>query len=97
MFKFEVNDYDEITITGIEDQNVTEIEIPVKIDGNFVSNIGDWAFSGCSSLTKVTFPDNYIFIGNGAFSGCTSLREVKLPEICTIGRDAFRGCPYAEK
>jgi hypothetical protein len=43
---------------------------------NSVTNIGYYAFSGCSSLTSVTIGTNVTSIGDYAFSGCTRLREV---------------------
>lgn len=55
--------------------------------------IGNGAFSGCTSLTTVTFPDTLKNIGGNAFGGCTSLVQVVLPEsVETIGGSAFMGC-----
>lgn len=45
------------------------------IDGSFVipegaTEIRDYAFYGCSSLTNITLPESVTKIGNGAFRGC---------------------------
>ncbi len=43
---------------------------------NSITVIGEWAFSGCTSLTSVTIPNSVIAIGEWAFSSCTSLKGV---------------------
>ena len=40
---------------------------------NSVTSIGEYAFSGCTSLTSVTIGDSVTSIGKYAFSSCTSL------------------------
>lgn len=39
--------------------------------------IGNGAFKGCCSLTKLIFPETMKTISEDAFSGCTNLREVE--------------------
>ena len=59
-----------------------------------VSEIGDYTFSNCSTLTAVTLPDGLTSIARGAFGGCSSLTAVALPDSLTsIGDGAFYGCP----
>ncbi|NCB44312.1 MAG: leucine-rich repeat domain-containing protein, partial [Clostridia bacterium] len=41
-----------------------------------VTEIGNCAFSGCSSLTSVSIPDSVTFIGISAFSECSRLTAV---------------------
>ncbi len=94
MFTYEINDCDEVVITGIENKNIKELEIPSQIDGCFVSCIDRFAFAGCINLEKVTFPECYVKISFRAFDGCSSLKEVVLPECYLIEPQAFRGCPY---
>ena len=48
-----------------------EIAIP---DG--VTNIGNYAFAGCTSLRRITIPDSVMSIGDNAFEGCRGLIEV---------------------
>jgi hypothetical protein len=58
-------------------------------------NIDDYAFNGCSELSKLRLPtgENFKHIGNYAFTGCTRLETVIIDApIITIGSDALRGC-----
>ena len=56
-----------------EKDGVTEVVIPDQINGTEVTGIGASAFSGCSSLTKITIPASVTGMGAGAFWGCTGL------------------------
>jgi hypothetical protein len=44
-----------------------------------VTTIGNYAFSGCSSLTSIKIPDGVESIGEGILSGCTNLESMTLP------------------
>jgi hypothetical protein len=55
---------------------------------NSFTTIGHGAFTGCTSLTSVSFPAAGT-IGDGAFYGCTSLTSVSFPAAGTIGDWAF--------
>ena len=64
-----------------------------------VTNIGDAAFYGCSSLTTVTIGNNAIVpnsvtrIGKSAFNGCCGLTDVAIGNsVTSIGDFAFNGC-----
>ena len=66
---------------------ITSVTIP-----NSVTNVGDSAFSGCSSLTSVTIPNSVTSIGDFAFflSGITS---VTIPNrVVSIGDYEFESC-----
>ena len=58
-----------------------------------VTNIGENAFYGCSSLTSVTIPDSACGIGKSAFAECTKLVSIKIPSnVNSVMAYAFSGC-----
>ncbi len=60
---------------------------------NSVTNIGMWAFWGCTSLTSINIPSSVTSIGGLAFWNCTSLTSVTIPNsVTSIGDGAFDGC-----
>ena len=70
-------------------EEVKDLVIP---DG--VTNIGSYAFSGCSALTSVTIPNSVTSIGDYAFKGCTGLTAIDIPNgVTSIGSGAFTYCP----
>jgi hypothetical protein len=82
-----------ITITKCTDPGGAVI-IPGTLNGLPVASIGDGAFSFCTTLTNVTFPNSIASIGNNAFSGCTGLTSVTIPNSVTnLGDYAFESCP----
>lgn len=44
-----------------------------------VTNIGSYAFYGCSSLTDIIIPSSVISIGDGVFNDCNGLTSVTIP------------------
>lgn len=68
--------------------NIEEVVIP---EG--VTEIGEYAFSGCYNLRRVTFPSTLTTIGQYAFCDCIGLKELTIPrKVSEIGRGAFYGC-----
>ncbi len=64
----------------------------VKIE-NGVTNIGEYAFYNCKSLTSITIPDSVTIIGNKAFCNCSSLASITIPKsVTSIGVWAFAWC-----
>lgn len=58
-----------------------------------VTNIGAYAFSGCSKLAEVHIPKTVKKIGNAAFWNCTSLTQIDIPNsVNSVGSYAFVGC-----
>ncbi|MBO7470591.1 MAG: leucine-rich repeat domain-containing protein [Bacteroidaceae bacterium] len=65
-------------------------EITLK-DGT--SQIADYAFRDCSSLTSITIPSSVTSISRGAFSGCTGLTSITIPNsVTSIGDGTFYNC-----
>ena len=49
------------------------VNVPEKIDGYVVSEIGEGAFAGNASVASIDLPDSVTVIGARAFANCTSL------------------------
>lgn len=61
--------------------------------GDCVTSIGNYAFSGCSSLTSCTIGSGVTSIGSDAFSNCTSLSSIEIPDsVTSIGIRTFNYC-----
>ena len=56
-------------------------------------SIGEYAFSGCSGLTRIILPSGVTSIGEGAFESCSGLTSITLPSgVTSIGEGAFESC-----
>lgn len=70
-----------------------EPEIPDKLDGHPVTEIGENAFRDCHFLAKVRIPDGVTSLGPQAFYNCTELEDAELPTtLREIGDLAFAYC-----
>lgn len=59
-----------------------------------VSAIGDYAFSGCTSLKEIALPDSVTKLGKGSFMSCSSLKTVSVGEnIKSVPGYCFGMCP----
>lgn len=57
-----------------------------------LTNIDNFAFRFCESLTSIDIPEGVTFLGRYAFYYCTSLKEIRIPaSVDFIGRFAFLG------
>ena len=71
----------------------SKVDIPAELGGKPVTEIGEWAFAYCSSLTEVTIPKSVTSIRAFAFRSCSSLTKVIIPEgVTSIGDSAFGYC-----
>ena len=60
--------------------------------GSYDKSVGDYAFRGCTNLTKLYIHQNSI-LGMGEFYGCSSLESVDIPQtITTIPDRCFCNC-----
>ena len=75
--------------------SLTDIVIPEGL-----SDIGNYVFAGCNSLTDIPegFNLNITSSGRGTFSGCDGLIEVTIPDsVTSIGEYTFAGCTNLTK
>lgn len=72
----------------INGEELEELIIP-----DYVTSIGEYAFSSCTSVQEIKIPSNMEEIGEYAFAGCTSITEITLPEgVVSVGERAFSWC-----
>lgn len=70
------------------ERNLIAVTLP---DG--LTEIGDYAFDGCTFLNSIEIPNSVTRIGKEAFRDCEDLETVKMSEgIKSIGEAAFKGC-----
>lgn len=61
--------------------------------GSNVTSIGNYAFTDCVNLTKVSVPSGLTTIGINAFKKCKVLADITIPaNVTSIGEGAFQGC-----
>ena len=60
---------------------------------NDITEIKQYAFSGCTGLTSATIGNSVTWIGDGAFRNCTGLTSATIGNsVTSIGSNAFYGC-----
>ena len=69
----------------------TVVSVPQSFESKAVLSIGDRAFEGNTTVTKVILPDTVINIESRAFANCTSLSEITMNGVKSLGSEAFRG------
>ena len=73
--------------------NLNGSEVKDLVIPNDITEIKNYAFSGCHGLTSVTIPNSVTTIGSSAFSGCRGLRSVTIGNsVASIGVYAFYDC-----
>ncbi len=76
-FTYTISD-NQVTITGLNDQTITDLVIPDTIEDLPVTAIKAGAFNGCSQIKSITVPNTVTSIGKSAFKG-TNPTKVSLP------------------
>ena len=56
--------------------NADNLELPMTLDSHTVTSLGDWAFSGCNSLTTIVIPDSISSVGSNPFESCKALSTI---------------------
>lgn len=85
------------TVDFSYNKNLSSIKCNVapilELDLSHNKSLTSIAFSGCTGLTSITFPEGLTSIDGSAFSDCSGLTSVTFPESLTsIGYLAFSGC-----
>ena len=89
------NEGNSYLVSGIGSCIDTDIVIPSEYNGLPVTEIGNYAFRACNSITSVVIPEGVTKIGYMAFGYCSSLTKITIPEsIETIEDYAFEGCAH---
>ena len=74
-------------------EHIKQVEIQEGI-----TNIGEYAFAGCNSLTEIEISEGVTSIGNYAFYYCVNLVKITIPEgVMSIGNYAFASCSSLEE
>ena len=78
-------------------QQIKEIVLP-----NGITNIGNYAFSGCNKISSVTIPNSVTSIGSSAFSTCSGIKTINISNLaawCAIsfGNSSANPLYYAKK
>lgn len=78
---------------GLDDDEITFLEVPETIDGKTVVAIGSKFISNLRKVETVILPSTVTSIGSYAFSGCTSLKNLTIPAAATkVSGSAFAQC-----
>lgn len=84
---------------GVDDEYIAKYRpcaahLESVVIGSGVTNLEEYAFAHCLSLTNVTIQGRALTVGNGAFEGCEKLENVIIPADADIvfGDDVFRNC-----
>ena len=67
-------------IYGFTFAGCTQLKSVTFASGSKCSEIANYAFQGCSSLTSFSLPDSLTTLGDGAFDGCYALVDLYLPD-----------------
>lgn len=84
------------TNTGVslilKDKTFYKSESLAQVDLGSTTEIQQEAFSGCTALGSIVFPDTLTKLGQKAFNQCTSLETVDFGKLKEIGNYGFSEC-----
>lgn len=81
-------------VSRIGERAFEDMTSAVEISFGSITEIGRMAFSGCSSLRKITLPEGVTTVGSFAFAECASLESAALPKSLThLGEGVFEASP----
>lgn len=94
VFTYEINGYNEVIITGLNDFEGGSLVIPSTLNGLPVTVIGDKAFKSRDEITSVIISDSITDIGREVFANCQNLENARIGNGATfVGYWMFQGCP----
>ena len=96
-FTYEVYNYNCCRITGIGTCTDTEIYIPERIDGYYVTAIASCAFYNCEFITEIHIHQNIKQIGTQIFEGCKNLTTVYYAAEYGDYNNRFLNAPHIKK
>ena len=91
-----------VVSTTDKKQLPSNVVIPVRVNGETVTGIGENSFSDCTNLKSIEIPSSVTSIGSNAFKGCTGLSKVNITDVeawCKISFESNDANPlcYAKK
>ena len=90
------NEFEHFTsVTTIPTEYFKNSKLTSIVFPNSLTEIGQYAFRGCTSLTSISLPEN-ITLKYGAFHSCSALTELTIPAGINWTTDAFRYCTGLE-
>lgn len=80
-------------VSWVEVRESVEKVVFVAKEGEYITNIGDYAFYGMTNLKSISLPASVTSIGKCSFAFCSSLESVTIPSgVTSLGESAFEAC-----
>lgn len=91
--KLEITFDGKVYVNSEEKDEITNVEIPLRIKLVKVKAIKEYGFYNCRFLIRVVIENGCEIIEPYAFYNCYQLNEITVSEtICSIGTNTFCGC-----
>lgn len=78
--------------TALESVVFSEPDWEEYLPGDELTEIGEYAFSGCAALHGITLPDSVSVVWRGAFYGCEALKTVEFSKSPYFAPYVFARC-----